>query len=73
MYWRLGQRSLKADDNKKSRKRWIADRAKTITEVVGSMLRGFFEEVLKKVADSRGYLIVCKADLMMEIADCIAL
>ena len=44
-----------------------------MSRVVGSMSRGFFEEVLKKVADSRGYLIVCKTDLMLDIADCIAL
>ena len=41
VYWRVRQRSLKADANEKSRKRWIADRAKTITEVVGYMSRGF--------------------------------
>ena len=44
-----------------------------ITEVVGFTLRGFFEEILKKIADSRRYLIVCKDNLMLEIADCIAL
>ena len=39
VYWRVRQRLLKANANKKSRKRWTADRAKTITEVVGSTSR----------------------------------
>ena len=73
LYWRVRQRLLKANANKKSRKRWIADQEKMISAVVDSMSREFCEDVLKKVANSRGYLIVCKADLMLEIADCIAL
>ena len=44
-----------------------------IHAVVDSMSCEFFEEVLKKVANSREYLIVCKADLMLEITDCIVL
>ena len=49
VYWRVRQRSLKVDANEKSRKRWIADRAKTITEVVGSMLRVFLKRFSKKL------------------------
>ena len=63
----------KSDVQLESRKRWIAKRAEVVNQVVEDLTLGSFGEVMTKLAESRGYLLLKKNELVLTVSDCIAL
>ena len=73
-YTRLKRRSLlKTDASDSSRKRWVSTKARELIDLVGSVSKEHFGSILKMIGHRSGFIVVDHGELMLSVAQCVAI
>ena len=69
----MPRRTPTIDVRAKSLRIWLGERASIVNSLVDDLSFGHFGDIMKHVAEDRGYLVLDKNKLMLSVANCIAL
>ena len=61
------------DVRAKSPRIWLGKHARIVNSLVDDLSFGHFGDIMKRVAEDRGYLVLDKNKLMLSVANCIGL